>query len=184
MKELNSPSTTMILVRMFTLSLLLWTGLIVVHGWFLGSGGIGRALQAMNPAARILIYLAAGAAIGVLDRVPQGSRGSDLVWGARAGIAGWIAGGLLLYGYTIPGLSNIPMIPLAWHTPAFGGYFNGYTFSGLSIAAGAVLGFIQGWLQTTGSSRNGWRRKGWVVCSMFAGGVAWACVPLGTIGSA
>jgi hypothetical protein len=183
MNELNSPSTTRMLVRAFTLSILLWTGLIVLHGWFLGSGGIGRVLQAMNPVAGILVYLAAGAAVGVLDRVFQGWSGSDLARGARAGIISWIAGGILLYGYAIPGLSKIPMIPFAWHTTAFEGYFNGYTFSGLSIAAGVVLGFVQGWLQTTGSSRSGWRRKGWVVYSMFAGGAAWAFVPLGTIGS-
>lgn len=180
--ERRDPSTLRIAGRGLLLTLLLWSTLSALHtAWHPGSGAIGAMMEEIPTLARILVYLSTGAMVGLIDRILQEHRNGNLAIGMLAGAAGWLIGGVVLYAYAIPGLFPPGPIPLSWQTSLGEGAMAGYVFSYLSIAAGFIVGLLQGLIQTASGSGQSWRRKGWPLLSAIAGGVAWSCVPMGTL---
>jgi hypothetical protein len=163
------------------LASLFWSGLLVVHEWFLGSGTIGRWADSAGWMPRVALFLGMGLLIGLLDRIWQSRGVVELLLGGVAGVLSWAVGGTILYSFVIPVVDGFLGRGLTWNTDLFGQSAAGWVFSGISVVAGLVSGLLLGYLQTRTSTGQSWRRSRWWLVSMLAGTIGWALVPMGVI---
>lgn len=164
-------------LRTVVLTFSLWLGLFLVQkAWYHGSGNVGAFMEQAGTAGRLALYFCVAAVAGIADRALQGN--GEMARGALAGMAGWAAGGLVLYG---PWLFSSGPMPLVWNTAIGGVATSGFIFSGISAVAGMIVGLVQGLVQTSGPEGAAWRKRHWVVWSAIGGALAWALVPIGTL---
>lgn len=168
--ETSSVSTRL---RAATLLIFSWAGLFATE-WCCWPAFESNAVF-VGTVLRIATFTGIGALAGVVDHVWQSTDRRELVRGAGAGCAAWIAGGIVRYAPVL--LWPTMPIPLAWRINEHGA-FSGSVFSGLQLVSGGVMGAVLAWLQSQTPTGDDWRGPAWLLWSICACAIAWAFVPV------